>query len=855
MIRINKLYPFFALLLCAIPVSRAQNLVQSYIEINTYGNSGFGYSVSTAGDVNSDGYDDVIAGAYGYNSYTGRAYIYYGGSSMDNTADVTLTGEVTNNRFGYSVSTAGDVDNDGYDDVIVGASGYNSYTGRAYIYYGGSSMDNTANVTLTGEGTGNYFGYSVSTAGDVNNDGYDDVIVGAHGYNSFTSSVYIYYGGGAMDNTVDVTLAGEATGNYFGYSVSTAGDINNDGYDDIIVGAYEYNASTGRAYIYYGGSAMDNTADVTLTGEATNNYFGNSVSTAGDVNKDGYGDVIVGAYGYNLFTGRAYIYYGGSVMDNTSDVTLGEATGNNFGISVSTAGDVNNDGYDDVIVGAIRYNSSTGRAFIYNGGSIMDNTADVTLTGEATSNYYGISVSSAGDVNNDGYCDVIVGASWYNSFTGRAYIYYGGSAMNNTADVTLNGEATSNYFGFSVSTVGDVNNDGYDDVIAGAYGYNSYTGRAYIYYGGSSMDNTADVTLTGEANDNQFGFSVSMGGDVNNDGYDDVIVGAHGYNSFTGRAYIYYGGSAMDNTADVTLSGEATSNYFGFSVSTAGDVNNDSYDDVIVGAISYNSYTGRAYIYYGGSAMNNTADVILTGEATNNYFGNSVSPAGDINNDGYSDVIVGAVGYQSFNGRAYIYYGSNSMDNTADVTLTGDRIGDFFGNSVSTAGDVNNDGYDDIIVGASWYNSFTGRAYIYYGGSAMNNTADVTLTGEATNNYFGFSVSTAGDVNNDGYNDVIVGAYNYPNNGKTYLYDLSLISGINESAISANDINIYPNPVKDILHVKNASGKTLKIYNIQGTEQMVKVLESSDESIMISTLPVGLYLVEVGNQKVKLVKK
>ena len=338
---------------------------------------------------------------------------------------------------------------------------------------------------------------------------------------------------------------------------------------------------------------MDNIADVILDGEGINNYFGISVSSAGDVNGDGYDDVIVGADYYSGI-GRAYLYYGGNSMDNIADVILDGDSPSNFGRSVSGAGDVNGDGYDDVIVGAYRYNSNSGRAYIFYGGSSMDNIADVTLYGTCN---LGISVSGAGDVNNDGYDDVIVGAYSCDFNTGRAFIYYGGNSMDNTADLSMEGEpGGNNFFGYSVSSAGDVNNDGYGDVVVGAYGYNSNTGRAYVYYGGSSMDNVADVTITGEGNGNYFGYFVSNAIDANNDGYGDVVVGAYGYNSNTGRAYVYYGESSMDNVADVTITGEGTGNHFGRSVSGAGDVNNDGYDDVIVGAYEYPN-NGKVYIY------------------------------------------------------------------------------------------------------------------------------------------------------------------------------------------------------------------------------------------------------------------
>ncbi|MBL0108002.1 MAG: FG-GAP repeat protein [Ignavibacteria bacterium] len=169
----------------------------------------------------------------------------------------------------------------------------------------------------------------------------------------------------------------------------------------------------------------------------------------------------------------------------------------------------------------------------------------------------------------------------------------------------------------------------------------------------------------------------------------------------------------MNNVADVIMTGETSGNYFGNSVSSAGDVNGDGYTDVIVGSYLYSSNTGRAYIYFGGGSMNNVVDLTMTGETTSDFFGKSVSSAGDINGDGYSDVIVGATGYSTSTGRAYIYFGGVSMDNVADVIMTGEATGDSFGNSVSSAGDINGDGYSDVIVGAPLYSSQTGRAYIY----------------------------------------------------------------------------------------------------------------------------------------------
>ena len=333
-----------------------------------------------------------------------------------------MTGNAVGDCFGYSVSTAGDINNDGYDDIIVGADGKSSLQGAAYVIYGGeessflsidfstTSLDPlTTGFMISGNAAGDYFGYSVSTAGDINNDGYDDIIVGAPRKSSFQGAAYVIYGGpkSAMSNIVLSSTAlnptstgfmvtGNAVDNYLGFSVKTAGDINNDGYDDIIIGAYGKNSNQGAAYVIYGGekSSMSNlylsiqTLDplatgFLMTGYAVNDEFGNSVSTAGDINNDGYDDIIVGAHGKNNNQGAVYVIYGGgkSSMTNIylSSVTLdplttgfiitGDAVGDNFGSWATPAGDFNNDGFADIIIGAyskgVAYLVSAGILFLF----------------------------------------------------------------------------------------------------------------------------------------------------------------------------------------------------------------------------------------------------------------------------------------------------------------------------------------------------------------------------------------------------------------------------------------------------------------------------------------------------------
>ncbi len=366
-----------------------------------------------------------------------------------------------------------------------------------------------------------------------------------------------------------------------------------------------------------------------------------------------------------------------------------------------------------------------------------------TAESDQASAYFGYSVSSAGDVNGDGYDDVIVGAYYYDNGQldeGRAFVYHGSaSGLSTTANWTAESDQGSAKFGISVSSAGDVNNDGYDDVIVGAYHYSNGQldeGRAFVYHGSASgLSASANWTAESDQASTDFGYSVSSAGDVNGDGYDDVIVGANYYDNGQtdeGRAFVYHGSaSGLSTTANWTAESDQASAYFGVSVSSAGDVNNDGYDDVIVSAYCYdNGQTdeGRAFVYHGSaSGLSTTANWTAESDQGSARFGISVSSAGDVNGDGYDDVIVGAYYYdnsQSDEGRAFVYHGSASgLSASANWTAESDQASASFGYSVSSAGDVNNDGYDDVIIGASSYDngqSNEGRAFVYYGASILN---------------------------------------------------------------------------------------------------------------------------------------
>lgn len=664
---------------------------------------------------------------------------------------------------------------------------------------------------FNGRTAGENFGYSVASAGDVNGDGYADIIVGAVGSavsGANTGRAYLFFGGVAMDDLPDVVLTGESGADWFGTSVAGVGDLNGDGFADIVVGASSNDAGgadAGRAYIFFGGSKMDSSPDLVLTGASAGDNFGKSVASAGDVNGDGYYDVIIGAHANDAKgsnAGRAFIYFGGSQMDTAPDVVLdGSVAGDHFGFCVASAGDVNGDGFDDVIVGKNR--SDIGRVYVYFGGVTMDSTPDADWVCPSPGDNFGKSVASAGDVNGDGYSDIIVGAPLNpatGTFAGRADIYYGGVHMHAIPDVVLTGELQGDNFGRVVASVGDVNGDGYADVVVGAYGHDgggTDAGRAYIYWGGLSMDNIPDAVLSGQGADDYFGFSAASAGDVNGDGYPEILLSAYGNDEAgvdAGRVYLYTNTYAGVDIPDLAFTGTGPGRRMGYRVASAGDINGDGFGDFLVtesplGPGEANPV--RVLLHLGGPLLGPTPNFVLY-ETELSDFGISLSPCtGDVNGDGFSDIIIGIHNASAnwFQGPGYVrvYFGGPAFDTTADVVLRGADVimgghNDHFGCSVASGGDVNGDGYDDIVVGAPGYNDTdTGRVYVYFGGATIDTVRDVVLSGAIQysdlplGEKFGSSVAVAGDVNGDGYADLLVGStgkiiHPLQTGGRFYLY-------------------------------------------------------------------------------------
>jgi hypothetical protein len=442
------------------------------------------------------------------------------------------------------------------------------------------------------------------------------------------------------------------------------------------------------------------------------------------------------------------------------------------------------------------------------------------IDGNDAGDLAGRSVSGAGDVNGDGLADLIIGASYADpdgkSEAGETYVVFG-KASNMTIELVnlgdggfrIDGSAPYDNSGYSVSGAGDVNGDGLADLIIGSPedfdGNDDRSGRSYVVFGKASstpidLDNLGSdgFRIDGiDANDRS-GRSVAGAGDVNGDGLADLIVGAWfadpGGENSAGESYVVFG-KASSSTVDLAnlgsggfrIEGIDADDLSGHSVSGAGDVNGDGLADLIIGAYGAdpggNSYAGESYVVF-GKASSSTVDLEnlssggfrINGIDSSDLSGRSVAGAGDVNGDGLADLIVGATGARIDQGETYLVFGKvgSAPVNLANLgaggfRIDGSSISDRSGRSVSGAGDVNGDGRADLVIGAftadPGFVTNAGESYVVFG-KADNTLVELAnlgaggfrMTGVDPDDFSGFSVSGAGDVNGDGLADLIIGA-------------------------------------------------------------------------------------------------
>ena len=443
----------------------------------------------------------------------------------------------------------------------------------------------------------------------------------------------------------------------------------------------------------------------------------------------------------------------------------------------------------------------------------------------------GSSVSGAGDVNGDGLDDLVISAPQADQAAtneGEVYVVFGRtwafpaslnlSDLNGGNGFVLHGFAAYNEVGISVSGVGDINGDGFDDLVVGARRASPLVyreGESYVVYGNadgfpaslnlSDLDGANGFAVAGVSPGDGSGTSVGGAGDVNGDGLDDLLIGAPDAAGRTGESYVVFGNPAgfpanllladLDGTNGFALLGNNTGDFSGISVSGAGDVNGDGIDDVILGAGGASPgfpLAGESYVVFGSdqgfAASLSLTDLavggglVITGVDDYGVSGRSVSRAGDLNGDGLDDVIVGAPHSSSVPGgigRSHVLFGDaqgfpgslalSTLDGRNGFTMVGGGEADYAGLSVSTAGDLNGDGIDDVIVGAPGSTiNILGRSYVVFGRldgfpaelalADLDGSDGFVISGLNLDDRFGHAVSGAGDVNGDGIDDVIIGA-------------------------------------------------------------------------------------------------
>jgi hypothetical protein len=453
----------------------------------------------------------------------------------------------------------------------------------------------------------------------------------------------------------------------------------------------------------------------------------------------------------------------------------------------------------------------------------LDSTsADLTVYGDDGGDRSGFAVA-AGDINGDGYNDLIIGAVDADPAggedAGETYVIYGGSLSGEidlndpatSADLTVYGNDPGDYSGYAVAA-GNINGDDYDDLIIGAVSADpaggSDAGETYVIYGSGSLpaeidlsSTSADLTVYGDDPGDSSGFAVAAG-DINGDDYDDLIIGVYGADppagSDAGETYVIYGGGSLpaeidlnSTSADLTVYGRDPGDRSGLAVA-AGDINGDATDDIIIGA-NYadpagGTAAGETYVIYGGASLpaeidlnSTSADFSVYGRDAGDRSGSAVA-AGDINGDGTDDLIIGVYGgdpgvgtdagetYVIYSGSLPSWLNLNDLGTKADLTVYGDDAEDQSGAAVAV-GDINGDGYDDLIIGANYADpaggTGAGETYVIYGGPSLSRTidldspitsADLTVYGDDEGDSSGYSVA-AGDINGDGYDDLIIGAH------------------------------------------------------------------------------------------------
>ncbi|MCA9319627.1 MAG: FG-GAP repeat protein [Planctomycetes bacterium] len=786
-----------ALTLAVLSIVAITARAQSHAEIlqtrlGFAANAEFGFSVAIIGDINHEGFDDYAVGtsfaAVG-SVNQGGSVIFYNGSAG---AEIySFAGDSTSRRLGYSVAGGGDYNGDGHPDIVCGA--WNGSQGQVKVYSGHNGL---AYLTL-GDAAGWGLGFSVADAGDTNGDGRDDFITGLPYYDtvSLTNAGQVrVWGLSGSSSILIASWTGNVANQRLGHAVDGMhGDVNFDGLPDIVAGAPYYNlgfpnATIGRVQVLspaLGSNSAPRVDFIPNIGSINPALCGYAVAGLGDINGDGRADFATGSPGFRVgngsttLDGRIEVVSGFHVTGQSATVlwtsTSSNSSSDRLGYTLAAMSDVTGDGILDLAAGAPTYGNSTstpGSALVFSGAGSGTHYPIRRWIGPQHDMRFGHAVA-AGDVNGDGFGDVLVGAKNFDNGgggflfapdTGRVDIYSGRGFDRDHRNASGFAQAP----GHRVGIVGDLNGDGFDEYAIARPDPNGNGGNhgTVSIRSGFNGGQVTNLQRAGTSPD-EFGAAVTGVGDLNGDGVPEIVVGAPGIilNGFYGAAFVY-DGATFNELA--TLQGSFGSRRFGHCIAAA-DINGDGVPDIIVGDPAQSGVNnldfGKVTIF---SGANFSVIGVVQGPGIYDELGTGVAGLPDITGDGFDEFAIGWGGHGVSNsndgsGRVQILAGDPSGNFGVLFTLDG-TSGEGLGTTLANAGDIDGNGSDDLLVGSPTYTSsgllggtVTERGRI----RVISGTTFATIytrNGDASGDHLGAAVSAAGDVDGDGRCDIIAGA-------------------------------------------------------------------------------------------------